>query len=73
MKKGERSKLCKRGHDRTLPGAVLANNTCRECQRLLNKRWACSDKGAAKVAAASARYRKKKAGVVSDVGGTRDD
>lgn len=73
MKKGVRNRLCKRGHDRTLPGAILKHNTCRECQRLYSKKWQVSDQGARKVAAAAARYRKKKAGAVSGVGGTRDD
>lgn len=33
------TQFCRRGHDRTLPNALIKNSTCRICHRLATKEW----------------------------------
>jgi hypothetical protein len=54
--------VCKRGHDRTLPGALLAKRVCRECHRLAVKKYQVSDAGYNVMRKAVRDYRARKKG-----------
>lgn len=59
--------VCKRGHDRTLPGAVIGNRTCRECHRLHAKKYHATDKGKAACRRAWKKYSASAKGEARDL------
>lgn len=59
-KRAEKATHCRRGHDRTLPGALYASGACRACEALRKVEYNAIESKAFNLARATERAEKRR-------------